>query len=272
MSGQADRCRVFRALHQSGCFVIPNPWDLGSAKALVRLGFRALATTSAGLAWSLGRRDHDIVLDEKLAHLRSISEEVDVPVNADFEGGFAVEPAAVAANVTAAAATGIAGLSIEDSTGDPSSPLFDFDLAVERVRAAHEAIERSGTGVLLTGRSEGFLVGRPDLAETIRRLIAYAEAGADCLYAPGLRVTGDIKAVVDALAPRPVNVLIGNDSLTVAQLEQMGVRRISVGGGLARAAWTGFLQAATEIAEQGTFTGLGRTASFADINGAFGSK
>src|SRR5688572_19314894 len=159
MRAQADRCRRFRELHESGCFVIPNPWDLGSAKALVRLGFRALATTSAGLAWSLGRRDHEILLDEKLAHLRSMSEGVEVPVNADFEGGFAVEPAAVAANVTAAAATGIAGLSIEDSTRDPSSPLFDFGLAVERVRAARDAIERSGTGVLLTGRSEGFLVG-----------------------------------------------------------------------------------------------------------------
>ena len=272
MSAQADRCRRFRELHESGCFVIPNPWDLGSAKALVRLGFRALATTSAGLAWSLGRRDHDILLDEKLAHLRSMSEGVEVPVNADFEGGFAVEPAAVAASVTAAAATGIAGLSIEDSTRDPSSPLFDFGLAVERVRAAREAIERSGTGVLLTGRSEGFLVGRPDLAETIRRLIAYAEAGADCLYAPGLRATADIKAVVGALAPRPVNVLVGNDSVTVAELEALGVRRVSVGGGLARAAWTGFLQAAAGIADQGTFAGLGRAASFADINGAFDSR
>jgi 2-methylisocitrate lyase-like PEP mutase family enzyme len=272
MAGQADRCRVFRELHQSGCFVIPNPWDLGSARALVRLGFRALATTSAGLAWSLGRRDHGILLDEKLAHLRSMSEGVDVPLNADFEGGFAVEPAAVAANVAAAAATGIAGLSIEDSTGNPSSPLFDLSLAVERVRAAREAIDRSGTGVLLTGRSEGFLVGRPDIAETIRRLTAYAEVGADCLYAPGLRATTDIKTVVDTLAPRPVNVLVGSDSVTVAELAQLGVRRISVGGGLSRAAWTGFLQAATEIAEQGTFAGLGRTAAFADINALFGSR
>lgn len=272
MAGQADRCRVFRELHQSGCFVIPNPWDLGSARALVRLGFRALATTSAGLAWSLGRRDHGVLLDEKLAHLRAMSEGVEVPLNADFEGGFAVEPAAVAANVAAAAATGIAGLSIEDSTGNPSSPLFDLGLAVERVRAAREAIDRSGTGVLLTGRSEGFLVGRPDIAETIRRLTAYAEVGADCLYAPGLRTTADIKAVVDALAPRPVNVLVGNDSVTASELAQLGVRRISVGGGLSRAAWTGFLQAATEIAERGTFAGLGRAAAFADINGSFDSK
>ena len=272
MSGQAERCRVFRDLHKSGCFVIPNPWDLGSAKALVQLGFRALATTSAGFAWSLGRRDHGVRVDEKLAHLRSMSEAVDVPINADFEGGFAVEPAAVAANVSAAAATGIAGLSIEDSTGDLSSPLFDFDLAVERMRAAREAIDKSGTGVLLTGRSEGFLVGRPDIAETIRRLTAYAEAGADCLYAPGLRTIADMKSVVDALAPKPVNVLVGNDSVTVSALAQLGVRRISVGGGLSRAAWTGFLQAATEIAEHGTFGGLGRTAAFADINKLFGAS
>jgi 2-methylisocitrate lyase-like PEP mutase family enzyme len=251
---------------------MPNPWDLGSAKALVRLGFPALATTSAGLAWALGRRDHGVRLEEKLEHLRSISGGVEVPINADFEGGFAIEPAAVAANVAAAASTGLAGLSIEDSTGNPSSPLFDFDLAVERVRAAREAIDRSGTGVLLTGRSEGYLVGRPDITETIRRLTAYAEAGAECLYAPGLRTTADIKAVVDALAPRPVNVLVGNDSVTVSELAQLGVRRISVGGGLARAAWSGFLEAATEIAEHGTFAGLGRAAAFADINGSFGSK
>jgi 2-methylisocitrate lyase-like PEP mutase family enzyme len=267
-----DRRRVFRELHQAGCFVIPNPWDLGSARALVQLGFPALATTSAGFAWSLGRRDYGVSLEEKLAHLRSISDAVEVPVNADFEGGFATVPADVAANVTAATATGIAGLSIEDSTRDPANPLFDIALAVERIHAAREAIDKSGTGVLLTGRSEGFIVGRPDLAGTIRRLTAYAEAGAECLYAPGLRSTTEIKAVVDAVAPRPVNALVGTDFATVAELAQLGVRRISVGGGLARAAWTGFLQAATEIAEHGTFAGLGRAGSFADINGSFGSK
>lgn len=272
MGGQVERCRVFRELHQSGCFVIPNPWDPGSAQVLVRLGFRALATTSAGFAWSLGRRDHGVLLEEKLAHLRSMSDAVDVPLNADFEGGFATEPAGVAANTAAAAATGIAGLSIEDSTGDPSRPLFDFGLAVERVRAARQAIDQSRTGVLLTGRSEGFLVGRPDIAETIRRLTAYAEAGADCLYAPGLRSKADIKTIVDALAPRPVNVLVGSDFVTVDELAQLGVRRISVGGGLSRAAWTGFLDAATEIAKHGTFAGLGRTAAFADINSLFGSR
>src|SRR5574341_2240762 len=192
----ADRIRTFRELHQSGCFVIPNPWDLGSARLLVQLGFPALATTSAGLAWSLGRRDNQVPLEQVLAHLRSIAEGVEVPINADFEGGFAREPAAVGANVAAATATGIAGLSIEDSTGDDSRPLYELALAVERIEAARRAIDESGTGILLTGRSEGFIVGRPDLAETIRRLAAYAEAGADCLYAPGIRGRDDIGAVV----------------------------------------------------------------------------
>ena len=179
MNKPADRVRRFRELHQSGCFVIPNPWDLGSARTLARLGFPALATTSSGFAWTLGRRDNGVSLDEALTHMRSIAAGVDVPVNADFEGGFAVEPEGVAANVSAATKTGVAGLSIEDSTGDSDRPLFDFELAVQRIRAARRAIDESGTGVMLVGRSEGFLVGRPDLHETIRRLIAYAEAGAD---------------------------------------------------------------------------------------------
>jgi methylisocitrate lyase len=212
-----------------------------------------------------------VSLEETLAHLRSICESVDVPANADFEGGFTVAPSAVDANVRAATATGIAGLSIEDSTGDPSHPLFDMTLAVERIHAAREAIDTSGTGALLTGRSEGFLVGRPDLTDTIRRLLAYAEAGAECLYAPGLRTTADMKTVVDALAPRPVNVMVGNDSVTVAELAQLGVRRISLGGALACAAWAGFLQAAREIAERGTFEELTRAAPFADINRSFGT-
>jgi 2-methylisocitrate lyase-like PEP mutase family enzyme len=265
----ADRCRVFRDLHQAGCFVLPNPWDLGSAKVLVQLGFQALATTSCGLAWALGVRDHAVTLEQKLAHLREMTAAVDVPVNADFEKGFAVNPADVAANVTAAAATGIAGLSIEDATGDPSNPLFDLSLAVERMRAAREALDKSGTGVLLTGRSEGFLVGRPDLAETIRRLRAYADAGAECLSAPGLRTVAEITAVVEAMAPKPVNALIGSDVATVDQLARIGVRRISVGGALARAAWTGFLQAAKEIAERGTFAELGRAVPFPEINTKF---
>ncbi len=269
LSPTDDRRRVFRRLHQSGCFVIPNPWDTGSARLLARLGFPALATTSSGFAWWLGRPDNHVSLEEALDHIRSIAHGVAVPVNADFEGGFAVEPTAVGANVAAAISTGIAGISIEDSTGDAAKPLFDFTLAVERVRAARQAIDASGTGILLTGRSEGFIVGRPDLAETIRRLTAYAEAGADCLYAPGIRSKADIAALVKAVAPKPVNVLVGSDFTTVAELAQAGVRRISVGGALARAAWTGFLQSAKEIAERGTFTGLARAVPFADINQSF---
>jgi len=271
MTDTTDRCQVFRRLHQSGCFVIPNPWDLGSARLLVRLGFPALATTSSGFAWSVGRQDNHVSLEEALAHIRSIAHGVDIPVNADFEGGFAIEPAAVAANVAAATGTGIAGLSIEDSTGDPTHPRFDFTLAVERIRAARRAIDDSGREILLTGRTEGFIVGRPDLAETIRRLTAYSEAGADCLYAPGIRTTAHIVAVVQAVAPKPVNVLVGSDFATVAELATRGVRRISVGGALARAAWTGFLEAAKEIAGQGSFTCLGRAVPFAEVNGAFGS-
>lgn len=262
--------QVFRQLHRSGCFVIPNPWDVGSARLLVGLGFPALATTSSGFAWSLGRADHGVTLDETLAHLQSIVDAVEVPVNADFEGGFAIEPAAVGKNVAAAAVTGIAGLSIEDSTGDPTNPLFGYPLAVERIRAARQAIDDSGRDILLTGRSEGFIAGRPDLAETIRRLTAYAEAGADCLYAPGIRNQDDIRAVVNAVAPKPVNVLVSSDFATVAELADLGVRRISVGGALARAAWTGALEAAKEIAGRGTFTSLGRAVSSTEINGLFG--
>jgi 2-methylisocitrate lyase-like PEP mutase family enzyme len=264
-----DRCREFRKLHESGCFVIPNPWDLGSARLLVRLGFHALATTSSGFAWSQGRADNQVRLEDVLAHLRSITQGVSVPVNADFEGGFATEPDGVARNVAAATATGVAGLSIEDSTGDASKPLVDFGLAVERIAAARRAIDESGTGVLLTARSEGFIVGRPDLEETIRRLTAYSGAGADCLYAPGIRSEAEIEAVVQAVAPKPVNVLVGGDFVTVAKLEELGVRRVSVGGALARAAWSGFLNAAREIAEKGTFTGLARAVPFAEINGSF---
>jgi methylisocitrate lyase len=265
-----ERSLVFRRMHQSGCFVLPNPWDIGSARLLAGLGFRALATTSSGFAWSLGRPDNGVSLEEALAHLRAIAGSVALPVNADFEGGFAVEPAAVAANVLRATGTGVAGLSIEDSTGDPAAPLYDFGLAVERVRAARAAIDVSGTGVVLTGRSEGFITGRPDLAETIRRLTAYAEAGADCLYAPGLRTLADITTVVRAVAPWPVNVLVGAEGASVAQLADLGVRRISVGGALARAAWGGFLEAAREIADRGTFTRLASAVPFGEINGSFG--
>ncbi len=267
-----SRCEVFRRLHQSGCFVIPNPWDRGSARLLAQLGFQALATTSSGLAWSRGQSDTRVSLQDTLDHLRSIAAAVDVPVNADFEGGFATEPADVAANVALATATGVAGLSIEDSTGNPSQPLFDFTLAVERIRAARHAIGASGTGILLTGRSEGFIAGRPDLRETIRRLEAYANAGADCLYAPGVRSHADIVAMVSAVAPTPVNVLVGSDFTTVAKLASAGVRRISVGGALARSAWAGFLDAAREIAGEGTFTRLARGVPFDEIDGAFESR
>jgi methylisocitrate lyase len=195
-----------------------------------------------------------------------------VPVNADFEGGFALDPDGVAANVLKAAATGVAGLSIEDSTGDRAQPLFPFALAVERIRAAREALDRSGTGVLLVGRSEGFIAGRPDLDETIRRLTAYAEAGAECLYAPGIRTDDEIRAVVAAVAPRPVNVLVSSDFTTVGRLSALGVRRVSVGGALARAAWTGFLDAAREIAERGTFTHLSQAVSGTDLNRRFGDE
>jgi 2-methylisocitrate lyase-like PEP mutase family enzyme len=272
MTGLAERCRVFHDLHRSGCFVIPNPWDLGSARLLVRLGFSALATTSSGMAWSMGRTDHGISLSETLAHLRILAGGVEVPVSADFEGGFARLPGEIEKNVSAAVTTGIAGLSIEDGTADGSAPLFDFSLAVERIRAARTAIDQSATSVLLTARSEGFIVGRPDLTETIRRLTAFGEAGADCLYAPGIRARADIEAVVKAVSPKPVNVLVSSDFATVTELAELGVRRISVGGALARAAWTGFLEAAKEIRELGRFAVLGRAISGAEVNQAFNSK
>ena len=254
MNQQDDRTARFHRLHGSGCFVMPNPWDVGSARALERLGFPALATTSAGLAWTLGRPDTQVTLDEALAHLREVAGAVSVPVNADFEGGYAVAPADVAANVARAVETGVAGLSIEDASGDDADPLFAFALSVERIAAAREAIDASGTGVLLTGRSEGFVRGRPDLDETLRRLRAYADAGADCLYAPRVDTPAQVTAIVEAVAPRPVNLLVNAPFTTVADAAALGVRRISVGGTLARTAWGGFLGAAREIADAGTFT------------------
>jgi methylisocitrate lyase len=266
MNAPDNRIATFHQLHSSGCFVMPNPWDAGSARALEGLGFPALATTSAGLAWSLGRADNQVTLDQALGHLRDVADAVAVPVNADFEGGYAVDPAGVAANVTRAAGTGIAGLSIEDSTGDRSDPLFELDLAVDRIAAARQAIDESGTGIVLTGRSEGFVVGRPDLDETIRRLQAYAEAGADCLYAPRLTSLEDVAAVVAAVSPKPVNLLINAPFTTVAEAAELGVRRISVGGTLARTAWGGFLQAAQEIADAGTFS---RFEALPNVDGLF---
>jgi 2-methylisocitrate lyase-like PEP mutase family enzyme len=254
MGVRDDRVAEFHRLHSSGCFVMPNPWDVGTARHLERLGFPALATTSAGLAWTLGLTDGGLTLEQTLDHLRQVAEAVTVPVNADFEGGYAVDPDGVAAHVRLAAMTGIAGLSIEDASGDPEDPLLDFDLAVQRVAAARRAIDESGTGVLLTGRSEGFVVGRPDLDETVRRLRAYAEAGADCLYAPRIDRPEHVSAIVAAVAPKPVNLLINAPFTTVAEAARLGVRRISVGGTLARAAWGGFVRAAAAIAEEGTFS------------------
>jgi 2-methylisocitrate lyase-like PEP mutase family enzyme len=254
MSAHDDRVAEFHRLHSSGCFVMPNPWDVGSARALEQLGFKALATTSAGLAWTLGRADTQITRDQALEHLRLVAGAVTVPVNADFEDGYAVQPSDVAANVTLAAHTGIAGLSIEDASGDDAHPLYEFGLAVERVAAARQAIDESGTGVLLTGRSEGFVRGHPDIDETIRRLSAYAEAGADCLYAPRIDRPEHVSAIVAAVSPKPVNLLVNAPFTTVAEAARLGVRRISVGGTLARTAWGGFLAAAREIADEGTFS------------------
>jgi 2-methylisocitrate lyase-like PEP mutase family enzyme len=269
MTAQDDRVDAFRRLHAAGCFVMPNPWDVGSALALEQLGFEALATTSAGYAWTLGRADNRLLLAEALEHLRALAGAVSLPVNADFEGGFADDPEQVGVNVKLAAATGIAGLSIEDSTGDAAEPLYAFDLAVDRIRAARRAIDESGTGILLTGRSEGFVVGRPDLDETICRLQAYAEAGADCLYAPRLDTVEQVSAVVAAVSPRPVNLLVNAPFVTVTEAASLGVRRISVGGTLARTAWAGFLQAAQEIAGEGTFS---RFAGLPDVDARFGSR
>jgi 2-methylisocitrate lyase-like PEP mutase family enzyme len=264
---QDDRVAAFRRLHSAGCFVMPNPWDAGSAAALERLGFPALATTSAGFAWTTGRPDNGVPLDQTLDHLRAVSAAVTVPVNADFEGGFAVAPEQVAEHVRRAARTGIAGLSIEDSTGDDDSPLHDEGLAVERIHAARQAIDASGTGIVLTARSEGFVVGRPDIDETVRRLSAYADAGADCLYAPRIGTVEQVTAVVAAVAPKPVNLLVNAPFVTVAEAAALGVRRISVGGTLARTAWGGFLEAAREIADRGTFS---RFVGLPDVDGLFG--
>ena len=263
------RVATFRRLHESGCFVIPNPWDVGSAILLEQLGFSALATTSAGFAWTLGRRDNGVTLDEALAHFAAVAAAVKVPVNADFERAFATEPDEVAANVSRACETGIAGLSVEDSTRDPEDPLFDFGLAVNRVRAARQAIDDSGTGVVLTGRCEGFIVGRADIGATVRRLRAYADAGADCLFAPGIKSPTDIAAVVRAVAPKPVNVVVGADFTTVERLAALGVRRISVGGSLARVAYSAFLGAAKEPAEQGTFSAFDRAVPGKELNQLF---
>ena len=269
MTVQDDRVDAFRGLHAAGCFVMPNPWDAGSALALEQLGFEALATTSAGFAWTLGRADNQPLLDQTLEHLRTVAGVVNLPVNADFEGGFADDPEQVATNVKLAAATGIAGLSIEDSSGDVAEPLYEFDLAVDRIRAARRAIDESGTGIVLTGRSEGFVAGRPDIDETIRRLQAYAEAGADCLYAPRIGTIEQVSAVVAAVSPKPVNLLVNAPFITVPAAASLGVRRISLGGTLARTAWAGFLRAAQEIADEGTFS---RFEGLPDVDARFSTR
>ena len=269
----AARRAAFRKLHESGCFLIPNPWDVGSARYLQGLGFKALATTSSGFAFSIGRPDSAaaVPLDLTLAHFAEIAAASDLPVNADFQAGYADTPEGVGANVRRCVETGVAGLSIEDSTCDPRRPLYGIDDAVARIKAARAAIDASGSGVLLTARAECHLVGTPKpLEESIRRLRAYAEAGADVLYAPGPRERADIKAIIDAVAPKPVNVLMGwHTGLTLSDLAELGARRVSVGSALARAAWTGFIHAARMMAETGRFDGLEGVTPFAEINGFF---
>lgn len=261
---------IFRELHQTGCFVLPNPWDAGSASVLAGLGFKALATTSSGYAWSCARADGQLSRAETLAHLGAMVEATDLPVNADFESGFADTPEGVAESVRMAVETGVAGISIEDSTGDPQSPLREVEESVQRMQAARAAIDATGGDTLLVGRAENFFVGRPDLDDAILRLKAYADAGADCLYAPGIKTREEIKAVVSAVAPKPVNVLIGWASdLTLQDLADLGVRRVSVGGALARAAWGGFMQAARVLAEQGRFDGFADALPGAELNALF---
>ncbi len=270
-----DRSRqaAFRRLHEAGCFVMPNPWDPGSALYLASLGFPALATTSSGFAFSRGLPDTDwaVPRDMMLAHIREIVAATDLPVNADFESGYAHEPEAVAGNVRLCVETGVAGLSIEDATGDRAKPLYELPLAVERIRAARAAIDAAGSGVLLTARAECFLVGHPDpLKESIRRLEAYAQAGADVLYAPDLTTAEEIRAVVAAVSPKPVNVLMSSPTdLRVADLAELGVRRISVGSALARAAWGGFMRAAESIARDGSFVFFFNYSAFTEINTFF---
>jgi 2-methylisocitrate lyase-like PEP mutase family enzyme len=271
----AARRKAFRALHERGCFVIPNPWDVGSARYLQHLGFPALATTSAGFAFSQGLPDSDdaavVTRDRVLAHIASIAAAVDVPVSADFMSGYGAEPGDVADSVAQCIATGVAGLSIEDATGDPMSPLYELPLAIERVRAARQAIDHSGHDVLLTARAECYHVGHLDsFSESVRRLQAYAAAGADVLFAPGPQTATDIKALVAAVAPKPFNLLVVRDiGLSVEEVAALGVRRISVGGALALAAWTGFMRAAQTLKAQGSFAGLDNLVPYSEINGLF---
>src|SRR5215469_2164355 len=269
---QTSLVEKFRALHASGCFVLPNPWDIGTAVYLEQLGFKALATTSAGFAFSRSKPDGGVPRDEMLAHIREIVQATSLPVNADFQAGYADKPEDVAANVELCVGTGVAGLSIEDSTGRSDRPLYEKKLAIERIRAARSAIDASKTRVVLTGRCEAWLVGDPEpLNTTLDRLTAYAEAGADCLYAPGVTDPNEITRIVKTVAPKPVNVLVSgfNHQLTLSELTDLGVRRISVGSGLALAAWGAFLRAAQDIRTNGTFNLLADNAPSADLNGLF---
>ena len=271
MASSDDKRREFRRLHREGCFVIPNPWDVGSARWLQHLGAPALASSSAGLAFSHGLPD-SVALSRALVleHVRALADGADVPVSADFQAGYGADPAGVAESVRLCVETGVAGLSIEDATGDAARPLHDLDDAVARVAAARAAIDRSGADVLLTARAECFLVGRPDLDEATRRLVAYAGAGADCLFAPGIRDRAAIAAVVAAVAPRPVNVLMARPGeLTVADLRDLGVRRVSVGSALARVAWGAFMKAAREVVVDGTFDGLAGAAPILPLSDFF---
>lgn len=268
--GTPEKRRTFRALHQSGCFVIPNPWNVGSARYLQGLGFKALATTSAGFAHAQGYSDGDITRDMMLAHFREIAQTTDVPVNADFEGGYADDPDEVAENVKLCAATGVAGISIEDYTEDDANPLYDFDLAVRRVRAARDAIDKAGGDVVFTARTEGFIRNRPDLDETIRRLKAFADAGADCLYSPGIKTREHIAATVKAVAPKPINFLNSSAfGFTVDDLAALGIRRISVGGTLSRVAMHAFIQSARQIAQEGKFDSFAGVVPNAELNKFF---
>ncbi|MBX3231673.1 MAG: isocitrate lyase/phosphoenolpyruvate mutase family protein [Labilithrix sp.] len=268
MSSIADKRARFRALHAEGCFVIPNPWDVGSARVLQHLGFAALATTSSGFAWSTGRPDYGVARDDVLAHVGAIAAAVDVPVNADFESGFAAEPEDVAANVTLAVATGIAGLSIEDTDVRVAGRLYPKALAAERVGAARAAIDAADAAVVLVGRTEGLLADPTAVSAATSKLVALAEAGADCLYAPGVWSKDDIAAMVRAVAPKPLNVLAQNPALTLADYAALGVRRVSVGGALARVAW-GAVRAAAEEMKKGSFASLSTAMPGKDLNGIF---
>jgi len=266
----ADKRRVFHKLHETGCFVIPNPWDIGSARYLAHLGFKALATTSAGYAFTRALPDGGVPRDMVLAHIREIVEATDLPVNADFEAGYAHDPAGVAESVRLGTETGVAGLSIEDATGDRAEPLYDPDTAVQRVRSVRAAIDKAGGDVLLVGRCECFLVGNPDIVQTVARLKAYSNAGADCLYAPGIRTREEVAAVVEAAGPKPVNVIRSSAAgLSVAELAALGVRRISVGSAMARAAWGGFMKAAQEILSDGRFDALAGATPHTELNKLF---